>query len=129
MADESTIYRRTLHQIYETCCPDELVQGWTTQDMITLANAGTQKRGLVLMTGTGGFIPATSEGIGSANEVCILASTREVPEGMTATSLGYFSGTFNADSLIFSWETKSDNHSAIVEQVRGALRQHNILVK
>ena len=129
MADESTIYRQTLHQIYETCRPDELVQGWITQDMIVLAVSGTHKRGELLMTGAGGFVPATAEGLASAKEVCILTSDREIPEGMTSTVYGYFSGTFKADSVIFPWETESDNHGEQVELVRETLRERKIFLK
>ena len=129
MADELTTYRRTLHQIYETVSPDELVQGWVTQDMIELVASGEHKRGELLMTGEGGFIPATSAGLSSAKEVCILASTRDIPEGQKAAVYAYFSGTFKASSVILPYETEADDHEEQIELVRETLRQHKIFVK
>ena len=129
MADELTTYRRTLHQIYETVSPDELVQGWVTQDMIELVASGEHKRGELLMTGEGGFIPATLEKLSSAKEICILSSTRDIPEGQKAAVYAYFSGTFKASSVILPYETEEDDHEEQIELVREVLRQHKIFVK
>ena len=132
MADELVElvnYRRTLHQIYETCRPDELVQGWVTQDMIELVASGEHKRGELLMSGENGFIPATSAGLGSAEEICILAATRDIPEGQKAAVYAYFSGTFKASSVILPYETEEDDHEEQIELVRETLRQHKIFVK
>ena len=128
MADD-TYYRRTLHQIFETVSPDDLVQGWVTQDMITIAASGDLKRGTLLMTGTGGFIPATSEGLASAKELCILSSSKDIPEGNHSVSYAYFSGTFSAECLILPYEAEGDDHAALVEAARETLRQHKIFVK
>ena len=129
MADELTYYRRALHQVYETPVRDELVQDWVTRDMIELTASGEHKRGLLLMTGTEGFIPATSAGLATAKELCILCRDTEIPEGQKAAVYAYFSGTFKGSSIILSWEAEGDDHEAMIEGVRETLRQHNILVK
>ncbi len=129
MADELTTYRRTLHQIYETAAPDELVQDWVTQDVVEITASGTHKRGLLLMSSGNGFIPATSEGLASAGELCILCSDRDIPEGKKAVSYAYFTGTFKGSSIILGWETKNDDHEALIDEIRGTLRKQKILVK
>ena len=126
---EDTYYHRTLHQIYETVRPDDLVQGWVTQDMITIAASGDLKRGTLLMTGEGGFVPATAAGLSTADELCILSSSRDIPEGKHSISYAYFSGTFSAECLILPYETDDDDHAALVEAAREALRTHKIFVK
>ena len=129
MADNNTYYRERLYQVYEVPAPDDLVDGWTNQDEIVIAASGILKRGTLLMSGTGGFVPATEAGIAAADEICILCANLEIPEGETALSGGYFGGTFNASRIILAWEDESSNHIADMESLRETLRRHKIFIK
>ena len=99
------------------------------RDKIVVASSGEVKRGLLLMTGNGGFVPATEAGISSAEELCILADTLEIPEGNTALAYGYFTGTFNAKELILGFEGEEDNHEDVIEVIRSVLRKRGIYLK
>ena len=128
MSEDMAIYRRKLHQIYETVRPDELVQGWVTQDVIEVS-AGEYQRGELMMSGEGGFVAATSEGLSSAEELCILCASNDVPEGTKWLCHGYFRGEFKASSVVLSWETSEDNHEELIEGIRETLRKHGIMLK
>ena len=129
MADDLAYYRQTLHEVYEVPAHDDLVQGAVTRDAVELTASGSHKRGLLLMTGTEGFVPATSAGVASAKELCILCADKDIPEGSKALTYAYFSGTFSGDSIILGYETENDEHEGLIEAIRETLRQHRIFVQ
>ena len=121
-------YRHKMVDIQDVPAPDALVIGEASRDMIHIV-AGSYRRGMLLMSGDEGFVPATSAGIASASELCILSESMEVPEGHTLATLGYFAGEFSAASVILPWEGEEDNHDELMAAVHETLRKHNIYVK
>ncbi|MBQ7154832.1 MAG: hypothetical protein IJR85_04685 [Synergistaceae bacterium] len=120
-------YYRKLTEITEIPAPDDLVQGGYVADIVALASPGDYKRGLVLMSGEDGFIPATSAGIGSADEACILAENISFTEG-TCSASAYFGGIINSERVILGYETESDNHSELISAVKPVLRAHKLFL-
>ena len=108
--------------------PDSLVAGEYAADTIKLAVEGEYKRGTLLMTGEDGFINATSAGISSAGEVCILCDDVEVQEDSYIMTAGYFRGTFSKNSIIIPYEEDTDNHAELIESITGILRKQGIFV-
>ena len=127
MADTSTKWYRSVAEIMQIPAPDDLVQGSYKSDTIALLTSGTYQRGEVLMSSSSGFVKATEEGVASADEVCILADSLTLDDGEAAVS-AYFSGSFNPDMVILTYETDTDDHSALIENIKPALRKHNIFI-
>lgn len=114
-------------EITEIPAPDDFIQGSYVYDLVTLGTPGNYKRGMLLMSGDGGFVPATSAGSASAEELCIAAESISFTEG-TSGIAAYFSGTFNANRLILSWEQEGDNHSELIDAIRPSLRKHRLFL-
>lgn len=132
MADEettSTTYHfRSLAEILQIPAPDDLITGVFKSDIITLTASGEYKRGMLLMSSGSGFVKATSAGLASADEVCILSDTLEVPDGEAAPVSAYFSGTFNGERVILPWEQEGDDHAELLENIRPVLRRQSIFI-
>lgn len=118
---------RKLTEITQIPAPDDLVQGRYTYDLVVLSEPGTYKRGMLLMSGSGGFVPATSAGIAEAEELCICSENLEFSEGTSSVG-AYFRGGYNADRIILGWEQEGDVHSELIEEIRTALRKHGIFL-
>ena len=123
-----TEYYRKCTEITEIPAPDDLVQGSYQYDVVTLGTQGDYQRGMLMMSSADGFIPATSEGIAGADEVCILAENLSFTDG-TASAGALFAGKFNPNRIILSYETEDDNHSELMEAIRSSLRLHNIFLQ
>ena len=128
MADTSTKWYRKVSEILQIPAPDDLVQGYNVVDTIALAVAGEYLRGMLLMDAGSGFVKATAEGIASAVEVCVLADSLTLDDGEAAVS-AYFSGTFNPERVILPYEAEGDDHSALIEDIRPALRKHSLFIQ
>ena len=120
-------YYRTLTEITEIPAPDELIQGSYSSDVVALGTPGDYKRGMLLMSGENGFVPATSAALAGADEVCICAENISFTEG-TAASAAYFTGTFSPQSIILDWEQEGDDHSELIEAIRPELRRRKIFM-
>ena len=77
------------------------------------------------MTGEGGFVPATSSGLASAAEICILCEDISFTED-TATAEAYFAGKFNPERIILPYEQDDDDHYALLDAIRSTLRKHGV---
>lgn len=132
MADEettSTTYHfRSLAEILQIPAPDDLITGVFKSDTIILATAGEYKRGMLLMSSGSGFVKATSAGIASAGELCVLSDTLEVPDGEAAPASAYFAGTFNSERIILPYEEEGDDHAELLDAIRADLRKHGIFI-
>ncbi len=130
MPDNTTEYREKLTEIMQVPAPDDLIHGWYTAAKILLTGPAELKRGTLMMTSGGNvFAPATSAGLSSAEELCILCDDAEIPEGESGVSNGYFSGEFLGTMVILPYETEADNHSELIETIKPTLRKHRLLVK
>ena len=127
MPEDVTLYRTKLVGITEIPAPDSLVQGTARISEIKLSVAGSYKRGeLLLSMGENEFLPATAAGLASAIEICILCKNEEVPASSTVFTAGYFMGTFDADSVILSYETEADVHAELMAEIATTLRRRNL---
>ena len=124
MADN--IYKRSLLTVEEIPPADQLIAGSCFEDNIDALCSGNMTRGLLLMSGSDGFTPATKEGLSTAQELCILGQTLDAPEGAIAKTFGYFAGLFNSSALVFAYETDEDIHADLVAEAKAILRRHNI---
>ena len=124
MAEEATIYYEKKSEVIEVPAADDLVQGRAIPSGIKLSIGGKYSRGELLMSnGDNEFMTATATGLASAQEVCILCSDCEIPDGMTYFTAGYFSGHFNGDRVILSYETEADDHAELMDAVKVSLRR------
>ena len=131
MPDNTSEYRAKYTQVMQVPAPDELITGWYTVSYIRLTGSGDILRGTLLMsTSAGTFTPATAEGAGSADELCILCDdVLLLEDGQTAKTEAYFSGTFKASEVILTYETENDSHSELMEAVSASMRKHNLLLR
>lgn len=120
-------YYRKMVEVTEIPAPDDLIQGNYQADLIALATPGEYTRGMLLMTGEGGFVPATAEGLAGATEICILAENITFTDGRVGVS-AYFTGIFSQDRIILNWETEGDHHDDLIEQIRPTLRTRGIFM-
>lgn len=124
---EATIYHEKLSEIVDVPPPDELVQGSYVASEIQISAAGTYKRGeLMMSSGSNVFVTATSAGLASASEICILSRDITVPSGEIAYAAGFFTGTFSPDSIVLSYEQDSDDHAELIGAVKEILRRRSI---
>lgn len=129
MPDEPTIYREELVQTIDVPPADDLVQGVTVASEIRISTAGEYKRGeLMMSSGDNEFTSATKAGLASASEICILCHDCEIPEGKDYFTAAYFTGTFNADRIILSYETEANDHAALIEEVKTYIRRRAIFL-
>lgn len=130
MPDNTTEYRAKYTQIMQVPAPDDLIHGWYTAAKILITGEVDLKRGTLMMSSGGNvFVPATSGGLASAEELCILCEDVELEAGLTAQVSGYFSGEFLRSRVILTWETEEDDHAALIEAIRPELRKHRLMVK
>ena len=124
MADESKAgYTKELVEVYEEAVPDELIQDVSTVSEIVLSGAGKYERGTLLMINSDGdFERATSAGIVTSEELCILAENIEF-ETDYAETFGYFCGTFNASAIILPEEEE------MTTAVKAFMRKHKLFVR
>lgn len=122
MSDEAK-YTRELAESYEEYTPDDLVQGDVKAADIILSGAGEYKRGQLLMSDSDGyFIPATSGGMVTANELCILCEDVTF-ETDYAETFGYFEGEFNRNRIILP------EGESMTVAVAGIMRRHKLYVR
>ena len=128
MADEeATIYREKVSEVVEVPGADDLVQSRAVPSEIKVSIGGVYKRGELMMSnGDNEFMTATAAGLAGAQEVCILCRDCDIPNGQTLFTAGYFSGTFNADKVILSYESEGDDHAELIEAVKVSLRRRAI---
>lgn len=130
MPDNTTEYRAKYTQIMQVPAPDDLIHGWYTAAKILISGKVSLKRGALLMSSGGNvFVAATSSGIATADELCILCEDVELDAGLTAQVEGYFSGEFSGSRVLLGWETEEDDHAALVEEIKPTLRKHKLMVK
>lgn len=123
-------YREKLTEITQIPAPDDLVNGSCTAAKIIINGPADLKRGTLMMSsGANVFAAATSEGLSSAEELCILCDDAALESGYSKVSSGYFSGEFLGTRIILGWETEEDDHSALIESIKPALRKHKLMVK
>lgn len=126
------IYRRQLLGIEAVPPHDELVQGYGGMSQISdivISQAGEYKRGLLLMSSSNEFIPATADGMSSATELCILVDDVTVSDGEAAKTAGYFGGEFKASCIRLAYETEDDDHDELLLAIAPVLRQHGIYTR
>ena len=135
MADERTqVEVNLIGDDVDVPAPDMLIvgsagAGWT--DILRVASEGSLKRGTLLMSmaGSDDFTLCTAAGLSTAQVFAVLAEPVAIGENEYADAAGYLAGEFNADLVIFPWETKDDNHDDLVELARSALRTSGILLR
>lgn len=115
---------------YELHEPDNLTTGQNNiSQNVRVTGTGNFPRGLLLMSNADGyFIPATKEGVTSADEVCILADSFSLDEGEYTHAPCYFGGGFRSGNIILSWETEETNHLEEVFALQRTLRKHQIFL-
>lgn len=135
MADERTqVEVNLIGGDVDVPAPDMLIVGsadssWT--DILRVVSEGSLKRGTLLMSmaGSDDFTLCTAAGLSSAQVFAVLAEPVVIGKNEYADAAGYLAGEFNADLVIFPWETKSDDHDDLVELARSALRASGILLR
>lgn len=135
MADERTqVEVNLIGDVIDVPAPDMLIVGsadssWT--DVLRVVSEGALKRGTLLMSmaGSDDFSLCTAAGLSSAQVFAVLAEPVAIGENEYADAAGYLAGEFNADLVIFPWETEDDNHDDLVELARSALRTSGILLR
>ena len=127
---EMSEYKVQLAETENIPAPDDLVQGEYEADEIKLSTAGTYKRGTLLMydTDTSSYKNATSAGVSSADDVCILCDDVTVPSGDYVITAGYYRGRFRGDAVILPYEQESDNHGTLIAAIKGTLRKQGIFL-
>ena len=129
MPEDATLYRQNLVGITEVPAPDNLVQGTARISEVKLSAEGKYKRGELLMSsGENEFVSATSAGLASAIEICLLCRDCDVPASSTVYTAGYFMGTFSGDSIVLSYETEANDHASLIAEVAATLRRRNIYI-
>ena len=123
-----TDYYRKLTEITEIPAPDDLIQGSYNYDIVSLGTPGAYKRGMLLMSSEGKFIPATSAGLAGADEIGICAEDIEFTEGSCAVAV-YLGGTFNLDRIVLDWEQEGDDHTELIDAIRPTLRARRIFLQ
>ena len=135
MADERTqVEVNLIGDDIDVPAPDMLIvgsagAGWT--DVLHVVSEGALKRGTLLMSmaGSDDFSLCTAAGLSSAQVFAVLAEPVVIGKNEYADAAGYLAGEFNADLVIFPWETEDDNHDDLVELARSALRNSGILLR
>jgi hypothetical protein len=120
--------------------PDNLlvgVKGAVHIDIVKVrvSEDATLERGTLLMSGTmeaeAVFLPCTTDGLSAEgpNTFSILADTVEIAATEHAETSAYFEGDFNANAVIFPWETEGDDHDEQIEVARESLRRQKIFLR
>ena len=129
--DLATIYHTKAVDVSEIPAGHDLVLGSYMASEIQVTDEGAHKQGELLMSsGNNEFSSATSAGLASAVEICILTRDCDVAaeaEGVTFAS-GYFMGTFNPNAIVLPYETEDDDHAELIAAIKTILRRHNIFL-
>lgn len=126
MPDEATTtteYVKNGYEAEDIPAADDLVAG-TDYDvgMIEVSGEGEYHRGELMMTGAGGqFVKATSAGLSSAQELCILCEDVGLGDGERGKFYAYFSGKFRGGGVILAEGVKLEDAVEI-------LRRHKIFL-
>ena len=129
---EVTTFKRILNDCLKVAPADILAagsKGLAFVDIAKITVPGEYEQGELLMSGADGFVQSTKEGINTATEICILSEYVVLKENETAYAAAYFSGEFNADLVVFPFETEDDNHNEIADSVRVPLRRAKIFLR
>ena len=99
---------------------------------------GEFKRGLLMMSGPEGyFIPATREGVQTADEICILGedlgaeidySQEENEVDEYTSAIAFFTGKLNGAGIILNYETEEDNHEELLAELADKFRKQGLNV-
>ncbi|MBQ3396225.1 MAG: hypothetical protein IJG34_11300 [Synergistaceae bacterium] len=116
------VIKRKFYDSVEVIAADDLVQKNDVADYIHVAGPCEYKRGQVLMSsGDNIFTAATSAGLASAKELCILCEDVNNKSEDNALTYGYFSGVFSQKRLIADFDVILEGHLP--------LRQHGIYIR
>lgn len=121
--------RVDFYQNYGHIEPDDLLTGQEVfAQNVNITTKGDYARGTLLMSDSNGyFIPATKEGVKSADEICILADDNfSLEEDEYTRAAAYFSGGFRGAKIILPWENEETNHLEEVSAIQSTLRKHQI---
>lgn len=135
MADkEKVLAIKKLFDVEETPQPDNLGEGEAY--VIKINPPVDFKRGLLLMSSSDNFfVSATKDGALTADELCVLADDLglEVADSENDTqpieytsAIAYFQGRLAANSVILDYETESDNHDELIDELRPKLRKQGL---
>lgn len=126
MADVE-LKRREFSSSEEIPEPNALLMGLNQSSPIKINGPADLVRGELLMSDDNGdFVTATKSGITTAKEICIMAEDVLISDNEYLETVGVFSGAFNKNALVFSWEDENSNHDDEIKEVRAILRQHRI---
>ena len=127
----STEYYEELYSSEEVPAPDDLIGGkfgLGAVSVVSIGSAGEYSRGEILMTGTGGFMKATVEGLSTAKEVCVLCDDVTLGDGETADRPAYFMGQFNMRRVKIGGQLLKEYTAQEQVAIIALLRQHKIFV-
>lgn len=125
------LYKVNMSEEYDVPARDELIADVFTPTFagkMKISTAGEYVRGELMMSGTGGFVSATKDGLASAEEICILCEDLILPDGQYAEVVGYFGGRFKAESVILPYETVDSVHAEELAAIEDILRKHKIFI-
>lgn len=112
--------------------PDMLLvgpKGAVHTDVVKVSAEGTFQRGVLLMSGSDGYVPATKAGLSTAGNFAILADDVTVGENEYAETAAYFEGDFNEDAVILPWVGENDDRAVELEAAREPLRKAKIFLR
>lgn len=116
-------YEAKIYDVEEIPGNDSLVAGGNVETgHILISTAGEYKRGEVLMSSGDSFVKATSGGISTATELCILCQDITLEEEEMSDEWVYFAGRFNAESLVY-------DESIDASELESAMRKHGIYMR
>ena len=116
-------YVEKMYDVEEIPAPDSLIAGGRIEvSVIKLTGACEYVRGEVLMSSGDSFVKATSGGISSAEELCIVCKDITLEDGNEAEIYAYFGGHFNGQSLVY-------DSSIDMADLESAMRKHGIYIR
>ena len=116
-------YVDKMYDVEQIPAPDSLVAGGRIEvSVIKLTGACEYVRGEVLMSSGDSFVKATSGGISSAEELCIVCKNITLNEGDEVEMFAYFGGHFNGQSLVY-------DDSIDMADLESAMRKHGIYIR
>lgn len=117
----NAVIKRKFYDSVEVIAADDLVQKNDVADYIFVSGPCDYKRGQVLMSsGENIFTAATSAGLSSAKELCILCEDVKNDKEDNALTYGYFAGVYSQRRMIADFDVILEGHLP--------LRQHGIYI-
>lgn len=116
-------YVEKLYDVEGIPAPDSLIAGGSVEvGVIKLTVAGEYVRGEVLMSSGDSFVKATSGGISTAEELCVICHGITLSEGEETEIYAYFTGRFNGQSLVY-------DDTIDMADMESAMRKHGIYIR